>query len=174
MSKPDYPHPLIAREGWPFLAIAVVLALGASLFWSAWLAGLLWIAALFVLQFFRDPPREVPGDALTVVSPADGRVVVVEKAVWKENLTDIKLSYRHETSTTSSLKDWNNYFSESARNPCQNFGAEPFWHHRFVSALHAFSPQQYRVMVVKGMNTKLHSIIMLYCFQYSTMLVFLL
>ena len=80
MSKPDYPHPLIAREGWPFLAIAVVLALGASLFWSAWLAGLLWIAALFVLQFFRDPPREVPGDALTVVSPADGRVVVVEKA----------------------------------------------------------------------------------------------
>jgi phosphatidylserine decarboxylase len=52
MSKPDYPHPLIAREGWPFLSIAVVLALGASLFWSAWLAGLLWVAALFVLQFF--------------------------------------------------------------------------------------------------------------------------
>ncbi len=80
MSKPDYPHPLIAREGWPFLAIAVALALGASLFGSAWLACLLWVAALFVLQFFRDPPREVPGDALTVVSPADGRVVVVEKA----------------------------------------------------------------------------------------------
>ena len=41
------------------------------------------------------------------------KVVVVEKAVWKENLTDIKLSYKHETSTTSSLKDWNNYFSEN-------------------------------------------------------------
>ena len=67
----------------------------------------------------------------------------------------------------------NNYFSESARNPCQNFGAEPFWHHRFcVSSAHAFSPQQYRVMVVKGMNTKLYSISMLYCFQYSTMLAF--
>jgi phosphatidylserine decarboxylase len=80
MSRPDYPHPLIAREGWPFLAIALALALGASLFWSTWLAALLWIAALFVLQFFRDPPRDVPGDAWTVVSPADGRVVVVEKA----------------------------------------------------------------------------------------------
>jgi len=52
MSRPDYPHPLIAREGWPFLAIALALALGASLFWSTWLAALLWIAALFVLQFF--------------------------------------------------------------------------------------------------------------------------
>ena len=80
MSRPDYPHPLIAREGWPFLAIAVALALGASLFSSAWLAGVLWIVALFVLQFFRDPPRDVPGDPSTVVSPADGRVVVVEKS----------------------------------------------------------------------------------------------
>lgn len=41
------------------------------------------------------------------------KVVVVEKAVWKENLTDVKLSYRYQTSTTSSLKDWNNYFSEN-------------------------------------------------------------
>ena len=35
---------------------------------------------MFVLQFFRDPAREVPGDAKTVVSPADGRIVAVEKA----------------------------------------------------------------------------------------------
>ena len=74
----SYPHPLIAREGWPFLAgAAVVAALVAnySLVWSI----PLWIIALFVLQFFRDPPREVPGDAKTVVSPADGRIVAVEK-----------------------------------------------------------------------------------------------
>ena len=30
---------------------------------------------LFVLQFFRDPPREVPDDPRAVLSPADGRVV---------------------------------------------------------------------------------------------------
>jgi phosphatidylserine decarboxylase len=75
----SYPHPLIAREGWPFLAIAVVVAAlvaAYSLVWSI----LFWIVALFVLQFFRDPPRDVPGDAKTVVSPADGRIVAVEKA----------------------------------------------------------------------------------------------
>ena len=75
----NYPHPLIAREGWPFLAIAVAAAALVSWYSLAW-AIPLWIIALFVLQFFRDPPREVPGDAKTVVSPADGRIVAVEKA----------------------------------------------------------------------------------------------
>jgi len=75
----NYPHPLIAREGWPFLAIAVVAAALVVAYSIAWSIPL-WIVALFVLQFFRDPPREVPGDAKTVVSPADGRIVAVEKA----------------------------------------------------------------------------------------------
>jgi phosphatidylserine decarboxylase len=39
-----------------------------------------WLAGAFVLQFFRDPPREVPDDPRAVVSPADGRIVAVEKA----------------------------------------------------------------------------------------------
>jgi phosphatidylserine decarboxylase len=78
--RPPYPHPLIAREGWPFLGIA----LAASIL-VAWLAGWwwslpLWLAALFVLQFFRDPAREVPDDPRAVVAPADGRIVAVEKA----------------------------------------------------------------------------------------------
>ena len=37
-------------------------------------------AALLVLQFFRDPPREIPDDPRAVLSAADGRVVSVEKA----------------------------------------------------------------------------------------------
>ena len=75
----SYPHPLIAREGWPFLALAVVAALLASWYSLVWSIPL-WVVAVFVLQFFRDPGREVPGDAKTVVSPADGRIVAVEKA----------------------------------------------------------------------------------------------
>jgi phosphatidylserine decarboxylase len=39
-----------------------------------------WVIAVFVLQFFRDPPRMIPQDAKSVLSPADGRIVVVEKA----------------------------------------------------------------------------------------------
>ena len=74
-----YPHPIIAREGWPFLAIAFALAIIVSLFSFAW-SILFWVIALFVLQFFRDPARTVPSQANAVISPADGRIVVVEKA----------------------------------------------------------------------------------------------
>ncbi len=74
-----YPHPIIAREGWPFLAGAVIAAVAvqvsAGFGWSL----PLWLIALFVLQFFRDPAREIPAGAKNVLSPADGRIVVVEK-----------------------------------------------------------------------------------------------
>ncbi len=75
-----YPHPIIAREGWPFVFASLAAAL---LVWA--LAGFawslpLWLAAVFVIQFFRDPPREVPRQANAVLAPADGRVVKVEKA----------------------------------------------------------------------------------------------
>ena len=75
----SYPHPIIAREGWPFLAIAVVVALLASHFVPGILSFLAWIAALFVLQFFRDPARVIPQDAGAILSPADGRVIKVER-----------------------------------------------------------------------------------------------
>jgi len=75
----SYPHPIIAREGWPFLAGSVVTALLATVFGGCILAALTWVIALFVLQFFRDPAREIPQDAGAVLSPADGRIVAVER-----------------------------------------------------------------------------------------------
>ena len=74
-----YPHPIIAREGWPFLAAAVSFSLAVhfSLGW-AW-ALPCWLVAVFVLQFFRDPARQIPDDPEAVLSPADGRIVAVEK-----------------------------------------------------------------------------------------------
>ena len=74
-----YPHPIIAREGWPFLTIALVVAVVATLMLGGW-SWPFWVIALFVLQFFRDPPRTVPLQPNAVLSPADGRIVVVEKA----------------------------------------------------------------------------------------------
>jgi phosphatidylserine decarboxylase len=75
---PEYPHPLIAREGWPFIAIAIAVA--AVLAWWWWPLGVAGaLVALFVLQFFRDPPRAIPAAANAVLSPADGRIVAVEK-----------------------------------------------------------------------------------------------
>ena len=74
-----YPHPIIAREGWPFVAIAL-----AATVVLAWLfgtvGGLVGLAALaFVVQFFRDPAREIPMQPGIVLSPADGRIVSVGK-----------------------------------------------------------------------------------------------
>jgi phosphatidylserine decarboxylase len=78
--RPAYPHPIIAREGWPFLAVAVAAALVVGYVAGAGWSLPLWLAAAFVLQFFRDPPRAVPEDARAVVAAADGRVVAVEQA----------------------------------------------------------------------------------------------
>jgi len=76
----NYPHPIIAREGWPFVAIAAIAAIALSLT-SPWLlAALAWLVLLFIVQFFRDPPRDIPQEPNAVLSPADGKIVVVEKA----------------------------------------------------------------------------------------------
>jgi phosphatidylserine decarboxylase len=67
----------IDRAGWPVILGA--LAFAALLAW--WLGGL-WalpfvVLAAFFVFFFRDPDRAVPGDPNLVVSPADGRVMLV-------------------------------------------------------------------------------------------------
>ena len=78
-ARSAYPHPIIAREGWPFIAAA--LAVAALVHWLAggWWAVPLWGVVAFMIQFFRDPPRAVPQAPKAVVSPADGRIVAVER-----------------------------------------------------------------------------------------------
>jgi phosphatidylserine decarboxylase len=73
-----YPHPILAREGWPFVGVAVAAALVVGWLAGWWWSAPLWLVVLFIIQFFRDPPRSVPGDERTVVAPADGRIVAVE------------------------------------------------------------------------------------------------
>ena len=75
----DHRHPLIAREGWPFLALAAILA-GLSSFYCAYLAIPMWLIFLFILQFFRDPPRVTVGGDSAVTAPADGRVIVIDES----------------------------------------------------------------------------------------------
>ena len=73
-----YPHPVIAKEGWAHLAIALIVAGVATAFFGWWSLPF-WIAAVFVLQFFRDPARDIPDGEGLVLCPADGRVLVVAK-----------------------------------------------------------------------------------------------
>ncbi len=66
----------IRREGWPFIAGFVVLALVLAFVAPAlgWLGGLL---AAWCVFFFRDPPRVVPTGHGVLVSPADGRIMPI-------------------------------------------------------------------------------------------------
>ena len=74
----NYPHPFLAKEGWPFIAGSFLLAVVASFagFWSL----PLWVIFVFCVQFFRDPARVIAGGPKSVLAPADGRIVVVEEA----------------------------------------------------------------------------------------------
>ena len=40
---------------------------------------LFWIIPIFILQFFRDPPRTIPQDKNAILSGADGKVIAIEK-----------------------------------------------------------------------------------------------
>ena len=73
------PPLIIRREGWPFIAISAVAALG--LFFVAQALGWIGVAVTgWCVYFFRDPVRTVPlGDDL-VISPADGVVQMITDA----------------------------------------------------------------------------------------------
>jgi phosphatidylserine decarboxylase len=77
---------IIAREGYPFIAYSVGLTvlLSASSctlnsFVLAVPAVIAMILTVFVISFFRNPERTPSGDGNSVVAPADGTVIVVER-----------------------------------------------------------------------------------------------
>ena len=74
----------VAREGFPFIGIGVVLALLAWTYATlrpglggAIAAILLTVIAAWVVWFFRDPERTGPRGAPYVIAPADGRVIMI-------------------------------------------------------------------------------------------------
>jgi phosphatidylserine decarboxylase len=74
----------VAREGWPFIALAAALAAGA-VGWTWWRPGAVPVGATvllvaltaWVVWFFRDPERTGPRGPHLLVAPADGRVLPV-------------------------------------------------------------------------------------------------
>ena len=65
----------IDRAGVPFIVLAFVPSLACLAAGLSWPALLLCVPGLLVALFFRDPPREPPGEPGAVVAPADGRVL---------------------------------------------------------------------------------------------------
>jgi phosphatidylserine decarboxylase len=72
-----YRYPIIAREGWLWIAISIIAALLVQWFF-AWLALPLWALSAVLLYLFRDPQRRVPASPLGIVSPVDGRISSIE------------------------------------------------------------------------------------------------
>ena len=88
----NYPHPIIAKEGWPYLTASLLVAIGVT-WWCGWWSIPFWIVYFFILQFFRDPPREIPQGEGLVLCPADGKVIVVGNTLDPyRNVESVKIS----------------------------------------------------------------------------------
>jgi phosphatidylserine decarboxylase len=70
----------IHREGYPFIAIFAAAAIVFFFLWRP-LGTIAALATLWVVYFFRDPPRVTPMADGLVVAPADGRISLVTRAV---------------------------------------------------------------------------------------------
>lgn len=85
--KPDFSNsaylfPCINREGLKFGFAALAVAVVFSVFAKGWLCLLtipLYLLAYGVFLFFRDPERYQPDDAKAILSPADGRVCLIQE-----------------------------------------------------------------------------------------------
>lgn len=84
----------VAQPGLIFILIAILFT--GMLFYLGWMipAWVFFVLTLFICWFFRDPDRVIPGDEKSLISPADGKVIVVEKLSGSEYLTGhcIKIS----------------------------------------------------------------------------------
>ena len=76
MLTPQVP---VAKEGYPFIGFAGFCTLIFALL-DCWIpASVFLVLTTFVLCFFRDPERFIPPQENVLVSPADGRILLVEK-----------------------------------------------------------------------------------------------
>src|SRR6202034_4492837 len=67
----------MVKEAYKFAIPPLVAGVACLIPGWKWAAGVLIFLGLFVFYFFRDPEREIPADPGAVVSPTDGRVVVI-------------------------------------------------------------------------------------------------
>ena len=98
--KPDFSvtatlFPHINPEGLKFggiaLAVAFAVALLASHFWwLGWLVVPVFLLAYGVFLFFRDPERYQPDDEKAILSPADGRICLIEECELPDELGEME------------------------------------------------------------------------------------
>ncbi len=70
----------IVKESIPYILVPALLGIAAAVLGYWYVAVFLFVVALFMAFFFRDPKRVPPADPDVVVSPADGRVTRIGPA----------------------------------------------------------------------------------------------
>ncbi|MBI5286099.1 MAG: phosphatidylserine decarboxylase family protein [Deltaproteobacteria bacterium] len=69
----------LAREGYPFILASIFGIIIAWLFGLKVTGAIFGAITIFIVSFFRDPERTIPSEEDAIVSPADGRVIVIDK-----------------------------------------------------------------------------------------------
>ena len=68
----------LAREGYPFILASIF---GTMILFLAGLKSVSYLSGgltIFIVSFFRDPEREIPSETDAIISPADGRIIIVD------------------------------------------------------------------------------------------------
>jgi len=78
---------VMTKDAYPFLI--PLLFLTALFTWNEvlWLSAVFFILSAFVAYFFRNPKRSIPDDPDVIVSPADGKVIRLERQGDQWNLS---------------------------------------------------------------------------------------
>ncbi|MEK6599667.1 MAG: phosphatidylserine decarboxylase family protein [Deltaproteobacteria bacterium] len=69
----------LAREGYPFILASIfgtIILFLAGFKSVSYLSGGL---TIFIVSFFRDPERDIPSETDAIISPADGRIIIVDR-----------------------------------------------------------------------------------------------
>jgi len=80
----------VAKEGYPFIAFAAFITLLLAILQCNLATALMSGVTAFILAFFRDPERFTPADENSLVSPADGKIIIVDQ-VEDEKFTGKKV-----------------------------------------------------------------------------------
>lgn len=90
--------PLIAREGWPFIGAAMLMAIAATRIGGVVLLVPVSTLMILLILLFRDPPRRVPSRPLALISPVDGKVVAIrptDKGLLEREAMLIEIKINH-------------------------------------------------------------------------------
>jgi phosphatidylserine decarboxylase len=81
-------HIPVAREGYRLILAAVAVTAIIWFIFGGWPFLVLLGVTAFLVSFFRDPERDIPEDPDSIVSPADGRVIKVERVIEESFIED--------------------------------------------------------------------------------------